>query len=82
MHDPSRLDFAVPCVDTSALLLMHFAGNCTNMSMTDPVWGKSPEYFRTFLQGWEEGDTLTFTVQDDDATSSKIIGMKDLTYQD
>jgi len=57
-------------------------GNCTNMSMTDPVWGKSPEYFRTFLQGWEEGDTLTFTVQDDDATSSKIIGMKDLTYQE
>jgi len=57
-------------------------GPCKNGSVKAPVWGTAPEYFRSNLPGWQPGDTLTFTIQDEDATSSRIICMKDLMYNE
>lgn len=56
-------------------------GACSNRSPTDPIWGRDPDYYRAHLENWEEGDTLTFTIQDEDATSSRVIGKAELTYE-
>jgi len=55
---------------------------CTNHNKTNPVWGTEPAYFKAHVEEWEEGDTLTFTIQDEDATSTFVIGRKDLQYKD
>lgn len=55
---------------------------CVNMNRTNPKWGRDPDYFRAVLEGWVQGDALTFMVQDEDGATATVVGMKDLTFEE
>lgn len=55
-------------------------GTPTNLSQTDPIFGHDPDYFKAHISNWVDGDTLTFTIQDQDGSQANVVAMCDLTY--
>jgi len=51
-------------------------GPATNGSITDPVFGRSPEYARGHLNAWKPNDTLVFMIK----AGEQVIAMKEMPY--